>query len=160
MNNVLTLHRMLLESDIRHEIVQLPRTITSAGQLPAVLALPPGRCLAVRVYEVDDQHVAIIVQPDLVLPDRVVQDITGGRRVRAASEDTISSVTGYAAGLVAPVALPDGIPVYVDQALADSADGDTVVYTATGESGTALGIALADLLAVCAAKPAALTARQ
>ncbi len=160
MNNVLTLHRMLLENDIQHEIVQLPRTITSADQLPAVLALPPSRCLAVRVYEVDDQHAAIITRPDRVPPDRLVGDITGGRRVRAAGEDTISSVTGYAAGLVAPVALPDGIPVYVDQALADSADGGTVVYTATGESGTALGIGLADLLAVCAAKPAALTGRQ
>ena len=103
---------------------------------------------------------AIITRPGRVPPDRVVGDITGGRRVRAAGEATISSVTGYAAGLVAPVALPDGIPVYVDQALADSADGGTVVYTATGESGTALGIGLADLLAVCAAKPAALTGRQ
>ena len=160
MNNVLTLHRMLLENDIRHEIVQLPRTITSADQLPAVLALPARRCLAVRVYEVDDQYAAIIIQPDLVLPVRVVGDITGGRRVRAAGEDTVSSVTGYAAGLVSPVALPGGIPVYVDQAVADHADGATVVYTATGESGTALGIGLADLLACCAAKPAALSGRQ
>lgn len=160
MNNVLTLHRVLLENDIRHEIVQLPATITSADQLPAVLALPAGRCLAVRVYEVDDQYAAIIVPPDLVPPVSVIADITGGRRVCAAGEDTVSSVTGYAAGLVSPVGLPAGVPVYVDQAVADSADGATVVYAATGESGTALGIGLADLLACCAAKPAALSGRQ
>lgn len=64
MNNALTVHRMLLESGIRHEIVQLPRTITSADQLPAVLALPARRCLAVRVYEADGGHAAIIVRPD------------------------------------------------------------------------------------------------
>ena len=61
MNNVLTVHRVLLENGVRHEIIQLPRTITSADQLPAALALPPRRCLAVRVYEVDDHYVAIIV---------------------------------------------------------------------------------------------------
>ena len=160
MNNVLTLHRMLLEHDVKHEIVQLPRRITSVAQLPAVLALPARRCLAVRVYEVDDQYAAIIVQADQVPPVRMVREVTGGRRIRAADADKISSVTGYAAGLVAPLALPDGVTVYADQALAGSADDDAVVYTATGESGTALGIGLLDLLAVCAAKPAALSGRQ
>jgi prolyl-tRNA editing enzyme YbaK/EbsC (Cys-tRNA(Pro) deacylase) len=158
-NNVLTLHRILLEHDVRHEIVQLPRRITSVVQLPAVLALPASRCLAVRVYEVDDQYAAIIVQADQVPPVRMVREVTGGRRIRAADADKISSVTGYAAGLVAPLALPDGVAVYADQALVAS-DGEAVVYTATGESGTALGIGLLDLLALCAAKPAALSGRQ
>ena len=160
MNNVLTVHRKLLENGVRHEIVQLPQTITSADQLPAVLALPPRRCLAVRVYDVDGRHVAIIAAADTVPPAQVVREITGGRQARAAGEAEISSVTGYAAGLVAPLALPGDMPLYVDQALADSADDEAVVYTATGEPGTALGIRLADLLAGCAAKPAALGRRQ
>src|SRR5436305_8134422 len=160
MNNVLTVHRVLLENGVRHEIVQLPQTITSADQLPAVLALPAERCLAVRVYEVDGRHAAIIVPPDLVPSAQVVREVTGGRSVRPADEAEVSSVTGYAAGLVAPVALPGEIPVYVDQAVTDNADDGAVVYTATGESGTALGIGLLDLLAGCAAKPAALSRRQ
>jgi prolyl-tRNA editing enzyme YbaK/EbsC (Cys-tRNA(Pro) deacylase) len=160
MNNVLTVHRVLLENGVRHEIVQLPQTITSADQLPAVLALPPERCLVVRVYQVDDRHAAVIVPPDLVPPAGMVREVTGGRSVRAAGEAEISSVTGYAAGLVAPVALPDELPVYVDQAVADQAEHGAVVYTATGESGTALGIGLLDLLAGSAAKPAALSRRQ
>jgi prolyl-tRNA editing enzyme YbaK/EbsC (Cys-tRNA(Pro) deacylase) len=159
-NNVLTVHCMLLEHGVQHEIVQLPGTITSADQLPAALALPPRRCLAVRVYEVDDRYIAIIVPADAVPPAEVVREITGGQQARAAGEDEISSVTGYAAGLVAPLALPEEMPLYVDQALADSADDGAVVYTATGESGTALGIRLMDLLAGCAAKPAALSERQ
>jgi prolyl-tRNA editing enzyme YbaK/EbsC (Cys-tRNA(Pro) deacylase) len=159
-NNALTLHRILLEHDVRHEIVQLPRRVTSVAQLPAVLALPASRCLAVRVYEVDGQHAAIIVQADQVPPVRMVREVTGGRRVRAADADEVSSVTGYAAGLVAPLALPDRVAVYADQALAASAGDEAVVYTATGESGTALGIGLLDLLALCAAKPAALSGRQ
>jgi prolyl-tRNA editing enzyme YbaK/EbsC (Cys-tRNA(Pro) deacylase) len=160
MNNVLTVHCALLKNGVRHEIVQLPQTITSADQLPAALALPPRRCLAVRVYEVDDRYVAIIVAADTVPPTHVVREITGGQQARAAGETEISSVTGYAAGLVAPLALPDDMPLYVDQDLADSADDEAVVYTATGEPGTALGIRLLDLLAGCAAKPAALSQRQ
>lgn len=160
MNNALTLHCMLLESGIRHEIVQLPRTITSADQLPAALALPARRCLAVRVYQVDGGHAAIIVPPDLVPSDRVVAEITGGQQVRGADEIRVSSVTGYAAGLVAPLGLPDGLPVYADQALAEDAGDNTVVYTPTGESGTALGIGLLDLLSLAAAKPAAVMRRQ
>jgi len=156
MNNVLTVHRMLLENGLRHEIVQLPQTITSADQLPAALALPPRHCLAVRVYEVDDRCVAIIVPADTVPPAGVVRQFAGGQQARAASETEISSLTGYAAGLVAPLALPGEMPLYVDQALVGSADDGTVVYTATGEPGTALGIRLLDLLAGCAAKPAAL----
>ena len=35
MNNVLTVHCTLLEKGVRHEIVQLPQTVTSADQLPA-----------------------------------------------------------------------------------------------------------------------------
>ena len=125
MNNVLTVHCKLLENGVRHEIVQLPQTITSADQLPAVLALPPRRCLAVRVYDVDGRHVAIIAAADTVPPAQVVREITGGRQARAAGEAEISSVTGYAAGLVAPLALPDEMPLYVDQALADSADDES-----------------------------------
>lgn len=160
MNNVLTVHRVLLENGVQHEIVQLPQTITSADQLPAALALPPQRCLAVRVYEVDDRHVAIIVPADMIPPAHAVREITGSQQARAAGETEISSVTGYAAGLVAPLALPDELPLYVDQALADSADDERVVYTATGEPGTALGIRLLDLLAGCSAKPAVLGRRQ
>jgi hypothetical protein len=37
MNDALTLHRMLLDHGIRHEIVQLPSKITSAAK-PAALS--------------------------------------------------------------------------------------------------------------------------
>jgi prolyl-tRNA editing enzyme YbaK/EbsC (Cys-tRNA(Pro) deacylase) len=160
MNDALTLHRILLENDVRHEIVQLPRTITSADQLADVLALPARRCLAVRVFQVDDGPAAFIVRAGQVPSAEAIRDVTGARVARAADEHTISLVTGYAAGLVAPLALPTAVTLYVDQAVADEADTELVVYTATGESGTALGIGLRDLLTLCAAKPTALPGRQ
>ena len=157
MNDALTLHRMLLENGIRHEIVQLPRMIASADQLPGVLALPAERCLAVRLYGVDGEYAAVIVRAGDVPPLPLVCAVTGGRSVHPASGDTVSSVTGYAAGLVAPLALPAGLRVYADDALPGPFGDDAgVVYTATGETGTALGIGLPDVLALCTAKPAAL----
>jgi prolyl-tRNA editing enzyme YbaK/EbsC (Cys-tRNA(Pro) deacylase) len=67
-------------------------------------------------------------------------------------------VTGYAAGLVSPVLLPDDVSLYIDDAVVAELDPDSVVYTATGESGTALGVRLLDLLALRAAKSIALSA--
>lgn len=161
MNDALTLHRMLLESGIRHEIVQLPWMIASADQLPGVLNLPAERCLAVRVYGVDGEYAAVIVRAGHVPALPLVSAVTGGRSVHPASEDTVSSVTGYTAGLVAPLALPGDVRVYADEALPGAFGGDAgAVYTATGEAGTALGIWLSDVLTLCTAKPAALHGRQ
>jgi prolyl-tRNA editing enzyme YbaK/EbsC (Cys-tRNA(Pro) deacylase) len=162
MNDALTLHRMLLENGIRHEIVQLPWMIASADQLPGVLGLPAERCLAVRVYLVDGEYAAVIVSAGHVPPLPLVYAVTGGRSVHPASQDMVSSATGYPAGLVAPLALPCDVRVYADEALPGGGlgDGTGAVYTATGETGTALGIWLPDVLALCTAKPAALRGRQ
>jgi prolyl-tRNA editing enzyme YbaK/EbsC (Cys-tRNA(Pro) deacylase) len=157
MNDALTLHRMLLQDGIRHEIVQLRWTIASADQLPGVLALPAERCLAVRVYRVDGEYAAVIVRAGDVPPLPLVCAVTGGRSVYPASGDVVSLVTGYPAGLVAPLALPGDLRVYADQALPGGLGGGAgAVYTATGEAGTALGIGLPDVLALCTAKPVAL----
>lgn len=161
MNDALTLHRMLLESGTRHEIVHLPWMIACADQLPDALALPAERCLAVRVYRVDGGYAAVIVRAGDVPPLPLVCAVTGGRSVHPAMQDAVSLVTGYPAGLVAPLALPDDVRVYADEALPGGFGGESgAVYTATGETGTALGIWLSDLLALCTAKPAALRGQQ
>ena len=53
--------------------------------------------------------------------------------------------------------LPDSVEVYADEEVVCGIDSDVVVYTATGESGTALGVRLLDLFTLRDAKPAALT---
>ncbi len=160
MKDTLTLHHLLLESGTDHKIIRLPRTISAADQLPDVLLLPHGRCLVVRFYEADDVLTAFVVRANQVPPTWMLRSATGGQRIRAAPGETVSSVTGYAASLAAPLALPDSLPVFADEALWADLDGDTIVYTSTGESGTALGIRLLDLSAHWTAKPAALRKRQ
>jgi Cys-tRNA(Pro)/Cys-tRNA(Cys) deacylase len=157
MINALTLHHLLIESGTHHEIVHLPRAISSADQLPEVLRLPARRCLAVRLYDVGGVLTAVIVHAGSTPAPGALREVTGSRNVRPVHGDLVNSMTGYAAELVAPLALPPSIEFYADEAVLGDIDHDLVVYTATGESGTALGIRLLDLFSLLDAKPVALS---
>lgn len=163
MMDALTLHRLLLDSGVRHEIIHLQGSISSADQLPTVLGLPSRRCLAVRLYEAggpgagqEPGLVAVIVWAGRVPSIAELEKVSGQRNVRAAAEWVVNEATGYSARLVAPLALPDSVEVYADEDVVASLDYNAVVYTATGEARTALGIRLVDLFVLCPAKPAAL----
>jgi Cys-tRNA(Pro)/Cys-tRNA(Cys) deacylase len=157
MIDTLTLHRLLVESGTRHEIVLLPRPISSADELPQVLRLPSSRCLAVRMYDAGGMLTAVIVHAGSLPSADALRAVTGTRRILPVPDDRVNAATGYAAELVAPLALPDSVEVYADEEVVCGIDRDVVVYTATGESGTALGVRLLDLFALRDAKPAALT---
>lgn len=157
MMDALTLHHLMVESGTRHEIVHLPRAISSADQLPDALRLPPARCLAVRMYDAGGVLMAVIVHAGKVPSIEALCEVTGSRRVRPVFGYEVNTLTGYAAELVSPLGLPSGVEVYADEEVVCGIDDDVVVYTATGESRTALGVRLLDLFAVLDAKPAALT---
>jgi prolyl-tRNA editing enzyme YbaK/EbsC (Cys-tRNA(Pro) deacylase) len=151
MKDALSLHRLLLERQTAHEIVRLPRGITSADELPDVLGLPPDRCLCTRVYADRARRLAaVIVTAGTWPPETVVAEALDVDSVGPARADLVNEATEYAADLVAPLMLPEDITVLIDR---DVADADEVVYTATGEASTALGIRTLDLLALCPAKP-------
>jgi prolyl-tRNA editing enzyme YbaK/EbsC (Cys-tRNA(Pro) deacylase) len=161
MMDALTLHRLLLDSGVRHEIVHLSSAISSADQLPAVLGLPSRRCVAVRLYQAggageEPGLFAVVVWAGRVPAMGELEKITGQGDIRAAAEWTVNEATGYAARLVAPLALPDTVEVYADEDVVSGLDYNAVVYTATGEPRTALGIRLVDLFVLCPAKPAPL----
>ncbi len=69
-----------------------------------------------------------------------VRRTVGARTVRPAHPDLVNAATEYAANLVCPLLLPDTMPLLVDHRLVDGLNSDDVVYTATGEASTALGI--------------------
>lgn len=170
MKGALDIHRMLLEHGTHHEIVRLRRLVTYADELPEVLGLPPGRCLAVRMYQADDgglspgsrdtpRLVALIVRADDVPPSRALRPALGAKNIRPAGPDLVSAVTDYAAGLVAPLLLPACVTVLLDRQIVDSNDPDEVVYAPTGEGGTALGIRSFDVFTLSGAKPLDLSPR-
>ncbi len=159
MKDALAIHRMLLERETLHEIVRLPRAIANADELPKALGLPAKHCLATRVYLVDSATLgerylaALVVTAGLRPKAESLVGPFGARTVRPAPADSVNAVTAYAAELVAPLLLPDDMPVLIEQRAIDRLDVDNVVYTTTGEPRTALGIRALDLFALCGGKP-------
>jgi prolyl-tRNA editing enzyme YbaK/EbsC (Cys-tRNA(Pro) deacylase) len=159
MKDALAIHRMLLERETLHEIVRLPRAISNADELPKALGLPAKHCLATRVYEVDpathgERYLAAVVVTAGVRPKaESLLGPLGARMVRPAPADAVNAATAYAAELVAPLLLPEDMPVLIEQRAIDTLHVDNVVYTTTGESRTALGIRALDLFTLCGGKP-------
>jgi prolyl-tRNA editing enzyme YbaK/EbsC (Cys-tRNA(Pro) deacylase) len=152
MKDALSIHQLLLERQMTHEIVRLPRLITSADELPDVLGLPPGRCLCTRVYAgpAPCRIAAMIVVAGTWPSLHGVAGALGVPAVTYASDDVVNAATDYTADLVAPLMLPGDLTMLVDER---AARVDDIVYTATGEPCTALGIHTVDLFSLCDAKP-------
>lgn len=153
MKDALSIHRLLLERQTAHEIIRLPRVINSADELPDVLGLPSGRCLCTRVYTgcapSPPRLAAVIVTAGTWPSSSAVADALDVVAVSPAPSDLVNKATDYAAELVAPLMLPGNVAMLIDERVAY---GDDVVYTATGEPCTALGIRALDLLSLCDAK--------
>ncbi len=157
MKTALDIHQDLLARSVAHEVVRLPRPLTRADDLPDVAGLPAGRCAVVRIFlgEHDRLTAAVVPaggQPDVAALMRVAET----RVLAVPAPELVSRRTDYAAGLVSPFLLPEDIVVIADVALLD----EPVVYTATGESGTALGIDSGLLVRESRARLADLTAHE
>lgn len=169
MRGPLDIHQFLLAHDVHHEIVRIPRNAAGsqgAISLAQALGLPERRCVAVHPYRAPDKsadRLALLLAPaDTVIDDAVMGQrlskalsthAISARRGQApdpcavfvpAGAELVSRRTDYLAGHVAPLLLPPDVEVVALQSLADLAT--TVVYTATGDIGTALGLRALDLL--------------
>jgi len=150
MKDALAVHRDLLGRGIAHEIVRLSRAIVAADDLPDALGLPSHQCLAVRMYVADGRLIAVCLPAGAVPSSAALREALGARRITAATANRVNVETDYTAGLVSPVLLPSDVPILVDSAFGAS----EVVYTPTGDSGTALGIHVRDLLVATRARVA------
>jgi prolyl-tRNA editing enzyme YbaK/EbsC (Cys-tRNA(Pro) deacylase) len=142
MKDALDVHRSLLAREIPHEIVRLPRLVLTADEIPEAMGLPRERCVAVRLYQADETLVAVVVRAgDLPHPGAVLSAL-GATSLRSVRPEIVNEVTDFAASLVSPVLLPTDVRVVADACVGHH----DVVYAATGDGGTALGIAARWLL--------------
>ena len=152
MKSAVDVHRVLLERGVNHEVVRLRRLILSADELPDALGLDRDRCVVARMYEATAAGttglVAALVRPGDTPRASTLLEVTGAQEIVAARADRVNDVTEFAANLVCPALLPAGVPVFADAAACTA----PVVYTATGDGGTALGISVSDLLTVAGAR--------
>jgi Cys-tRNA(Pro)/Cys-tRNA(Cys) deacylase len=153
----LDIHQYLLEHDVHHEIVRLPRPAASAEHLAEVLGVTPRRCLAIQPFHAltPDGDVLVLVlapadeQPSVETLVPALRDLLRDRlgpdaELSAAGAALVSLRTDYIAGHLAPLLLPPDVIVVSTRGVLDLAT--SIIYTATGDGGTALGIAATDLL--------------
>ncbi|MDX6254137.1 MAG: Cys-tRNA(Pro)/Cys-tRNA(Cys) deacylase [Frankiales bacterium] len=153
MKGALDIHRELLGRDIPHEILRLARAVVQADEIASVLGIDPDQAVSVRLYIADERMIAVAV-PSCRTPVRAaVLRAARSHSLRVATAQEINECTDYAAGLVAPLLLPEEVPLFADALIGRN----DVVYTATGDTGTALGISTADLLIASSARVADLT---
>lgn len=157
MKDALAIHRWLLAHQIHHEIVRLPRTLTCSDDLPDVLGVAPETCTGVTVFEVTvrghTEPVAVVTAVSSPPKPGALGALFGAQRVTPASTFVVNSVTDYAAGLVCPLLLPEGLTVIVDQHLIAGLGPDEFVHTVTGERRTALRLRAIHLFHLVGGKP-------
>ena len=161
MKGALDVHQTLLASGVPHEIVHLRSRVLTADDLPRVLGVERGT-VAARCYTVGTRgagpdggpsFAVVLVPAGATVSPVALAKALGGRSAQVAGTEQINARTDYAAGLVSPVCLPEGIEVLADAALRQ----EDVLYCAVGEGAVALAIHSSDLLEVTGARIAPLT---
>jgi hypothetical protein len=100
------------------------------------------------MYQADDRLVGVLMRAGAFPHPGALLAAVGARSLRSAPADEVNASTDFAASLVSPVLLPDSVVV-----LADACVGHVdVIYAATGDGGTALGIPTRWLLTASRAK--------
>lgn len=142
MKGPLDLSRDLLAADVTHEFVRLPRRIVAAEELPAVLGVGGESCVVVHVFEADARPVAVALPAGFAASTSALVRALGVDDLVLAPPMVTNAATDFTAGLVAPIGLPEDLELLVDASLGTQ----QVLYTATGDGGTALKIPGPDLL--------------
>ncbi len=108
------------------------------------LGVAVGQIAKTILLMVDDGPVVVVISGDRRVDFKKVKALRGGRRVRLAGPEDVVARTGFKVGAVSPVALPEGIPVYVDASLKRF----DAVFPAAGETNNMFATTPAELLAL------------
>ncbi len=108
------------------------------------LGVAVGQIAKTILLMVDDGPVVVVISGDRRVDFKKVKALRGGHRVRLAGPEDVTARTGFKVGAVSPVALPEGIPVYLDASLKRF----ETVYPAAGETNNMFATTPAELLAL------------
>lgn len=111
-----------------------------------------ARSLGVQVGQVaktilllsGETAIVVVISGDRRVDTKKVRELGYGKRVRLAGPDDVVAHTGFAVGAVSPVALPDGVPIYLDRSLRRF---DTI-YPAAGATNNMFATTPDELLAL------------
>jgi Cys-tRNA(Pro) deacylase len=85
----------------------------------AAIGVPENQILKTLLFVgKDGQYVVAIACGTRRVSRDILAEVSGVHRPRPAGPDAVASVTGYPAGGVAPIGLPEDVPVIVDTSVA------------------------------------------
>lgn len=114
----------------------LEQAATERGQRPEQVV----RSILFRLEQ--DRFALVLVAGPAQVAWRTLRKHLGQSRLTMASEEEVVAVTGYQIGAVAPLGLPQPLPVYID----DSVTAEEEISLGSGVRGTTIILAAADLL--------------
>lgn len=111
-----------------------------------------ARSLGVQVGQIaktilllsDETAIVVVISGDRRVDTKKVRALGYGKRVRLAGPDDVVARTGFAVGAVSPVALPGGVPIYIDRSLRRF----ETIYPAAGETNNMFATTPDELLAL------------
>ncbi|MCR2807812.1 proline--tRNA ligase [Paenibacillus soyae] len=95
----------------------------SIQQVAAFLGVQPHEIIKTLVYVADEQPVAVLVRGDHEVNEIKLKNALGAESLELADADTTMRATGAPVGFAGPVGMK--IPIYVDQAVTEMAEGVT-----------------------------------
>jgi Cys-tRNA(Pro) deacylase len=110
--------RAVLEAHgVDGEIRTFGESTHNAALAARELGVALGQIANTILLLVDGAPVVVVISGDRRIDFKKVRALRGGKKVRLAGPDDVTAHTGFAVGAVAPVALPAGVPVYLDASL-------------------------------------------
>jgi prolyl-tRNA editing enzyme YbaK/EbsC (Cys-tRNA(Pro) deacylase) len=121
--------RHLAELDVDHEVIEIDPALADTAEFCAHYGYAPeqsANCIVVASRDDDPVVAACLVLATTRLDvNKRVRKLLGVRKLSFAPPDLTRELTGMEIGGVTPFALPDGMPLYVDDRIRGS--GEVIV---------------------------------
>lgn len=132
----------LTQHALHEEILEFEQSTKTAQQAADAMGCELGQIVKSLVFVVDGAPVLVLVAGDRKGDPEAIAALMGGGKARFADAETVRSATGYAIGGVSPFALPEELPVFIDESL----DRFETVYPAAGTPTSMVRMRRVDLL--------------
>jgi Cys-tRNA(Pro) deacylase len=132
---------------VRKEIHRFDDSTHNSELAARNLGVSVGQIAKTILLMVDEAPVVVVISGDRRVDLKKVRALRGGRKARLAGPEDVAARTGFAVGAVSPVALPAGIPVYLDRSLRRFG----AIYPAAGETNNMFASSPDELLALTGA---------
>ncbi|MHB1044167.1 MAG: YbaK/EbsC family protein [Eubacteriales bacterium] len=97
--------------------IELEESTRTCELAAAALGVEVGQIAKTLVFLAGDRPALVVASGDRKVNSSKLKKLLGGSKVRLADPETVLKTTGYPVGGVCPVALPEDLPVFLDESM-------------------------------------------